>query len=122
MTYDMEGCLRSYAQLHEPLFPDAGKLRPTVTPCTCEDHKDATATKAVDASQANLASCLEDEVELGVCFQSVGVGSPIERMPHTSVAQVVLKSMYAARMARGDLRRGISYMARFLTRWGQAAE
>jgi len=36
---------------------------------------------------------------------------------HTEAARVIMKVMYAARMARPDLIRAISFLARFLTKW-----
>ena len=55
MTYDLEDFLRSSAQVHESLFPDASKVRPVVTPCVVEDHQVALAATAHDARGACLA-------------------------------------------------------------------
>ena len=36
---------------------------------------------------------------------------------NTAAARVIMKIMYAARMARPDLLRTIGYLARYLTKW-----
>ena len=44
---------------------------------------------------------------------------PPAKQFHTDAARVIMKVMYAARMARPDLIRTISFLARYLTKWSE---
>jgi hypothetical protein len=48
-----------------------------------------------------------------------GSGDPPAKQFHTDAARVIMKVMYVATMARPDLTRTISFLARFLTKWSE---
>ena len=45
-----------------------------------------------------------------------------DRSFHAPAARVILKLRYSARMARPDLLRSISYLARYLTKWDESCD
>jgi hypothetical protein len=75
------------------------------TPCTPEDHQQAPA--AVVNNEAEVAEYTSGDF-------------PADESPkelNVPAARVIMKLMYCARMARPDLLRTISFLARYLTKW-----
>ena len=100
MTFDMEDVLRSSAQVYEEEFPDAGKLRLVAAPCVVEDHKGDPAAKVHDVSGVCLGSNLENDAAPSDHSHPTVDDMLPGRTFHTLAAQVSMKLMYAARMAR----------------------
>jgi hypothetical protein len=74
-------------------------------PCTLEDHQQA------------LAAIAHNEEEVA---EHASGDFPVEVEPkdfNVPAARVIMKVMYAARMARPDLLRTIAFLARYLTKW-----
>ena len=105
MVYNMEDVLNSSLELYRNLFPIAASMattssRKVQTPCTPEDHQQAPA--AVVNSAAEVAEYASGDF-------------PADESPkefNVPVAKVIMKLMYCARMARPDLLRTISFLAR----------
>ena len=75
------------------------------TPCTPEDHQQA------------LAAIVNSEDEVADFASGAIPADDKPREFNTVVTRVIMKVMYAARMARPDLLRTIAYLARYLTKW-----
>ena len=52
-------------------------------------------------------------------YDEIAASEPTSKQFNTEAARVIMKIMYAARMARPDLIRTISFLARFLTKWNE---
>ena len=132
LEYDMEGFLRSTVALYAELFPTAPSLgadrrrRPS-TPCMPENHSGAEAANVgldigggdpsdidntVDVSRGNPSGA--DGAVRGVQYREGN-----EKPFHIAAAKVLMKMMYAARMARPDILRAISFLAGYLTKWDE---
>jgi hypothetical protein len=110
MVYNMEDFLKSSLELYRNLFPNAASMATTSsmkvqTPCTPEDHQQAPA--AVVSSEADVAEYASGDF--------LADESPKEF--NVPAAKVIMKLMYCARMARPDLLRTISFLARYLAKW-----
>ena len=101
--------MRSCVKLYGELFPKAPVFRDVSTPCWPEDHNNAEAAKVVDNGG--------DVTALGGDVIADAETEP--KQFHTEAARVIMKIMYGARMARPDLLRTVSYLARFLTKWNE---
>ena len=84
------------------------KRKKAVSPCSTEDHKTAIAAMPDEPGGRNSADPPSGE--------DAREGQVVSS--HTAAARVIMKLMYAVRMARPDLIRSSSYLARFLTTWG----
>ena len=83
--------------------------------CTLETHGQAPAALLTPAAP----NTDQGEVDLTDAEPQGGV-DPAEGAAknfHTVAARVIMKVMYAARMARPDSLRSIAYLARYLTKW-----
>ena len=110
MVYNTEHCCNSSLELYRELFPTASPMTTVSsmkvqTPCMPEEHQQALA--AIVNSQEEIAELVSGAI-------------PAEDKPNefkTAAARVIMKVMYAARMARPDLLRTIAYFARYPTDW-----
>ena len=111
----MEGFLRSSVKLYMELYPQAPVLRVVSTPCWPEDHHDAETIRVVFGGGDITA--IGGDVIANDTYDEVATSESTSKQFHTEAARVIMKIMYAARMARPDLIRTISFLARFLTKW-----
>ena len=113
----MEDFLNSSLDLYRDLFPNAPKMNSVSamkvqSPCVPEDHQLAPA--AIGNSEEEV-----DQYASGAIPVTSG-DFPVEVEPkdfNVPAARVIMKVMYAARMARPDLLRTIAFLARYLTKW-----
>jgi hypothetical protein len=112
----MEDFLRSAVALYVGLLPTAPSLgadrkrRPS-TPCMAENHSGAEAAKVGSEIGGGDSSDADGAVRGVQCKEGE------ERPFHTAAAKVLMKMMYAARMARPDILRALSCLARYRTKW-----
>ena len=117
MEYNMEDFMRSCVKLYRELFPKAPVFRDVSTPCWPEDHNNAEAAKVVD--NGGDVTALGGDVTADETNAEVADAETEPKQFHTEAARVIMKIMYGARMARPDLLRTVSYLARFLTKWNE---
>jgi hypothetical protein len=117
MEYNMEDFMRSSVKLYRELFPMAPAFRDVSTPCWPEDHNDAESAKVV--SDGGDVTAMGGDVTADETYDELEDAEPTPKQFHTEAARVIMKIMYAARMARPDLIRTISFLARFLTKWDE---
>ena len=77
-----------------------------------ENHAESEAGKASDVVSGGYPADERTDHDTG--------DSGGQKGSHTHVTRVIMKLMYAARMARPDLLRTTSYLARYLTKWDNA--
>ena len=121
MTYDMEDFLRSSVELYLQLFPDAPKLKPVASPCIVEDHEDAPVAvpwTGTSDRQEDVLGVSGISGDAATAYTDTDCELEVVRSQSfcVPVARVIMKIMYAARMARPDLIRAIGYLARYLTK------
>ena len=107
----MEDVMRSSVKLYRELFPMAPTFRDVSRPCWPEDHSDVEAAKVVN--DGGDVTAMGGGVTAKDTFDEVADSESTPKQFHTEAARVVMKIMYAARMARPDLLRTISCLARF---------
>jgi hypothetical protein len=117
MEYNMEDFMRSCVELYRELFPKAPAFREVSTPCWPEDHNNAEAAKVVD--NGGDVTALGGDVTADETYVEIADSETEPKQFHTEAARVIMKIMYGARMARPDLLRTVSYLARFLTKWNE---
>jgi hypothetical protein len=120
MEYGMEDFLRSFVKLYRELFPKAPAFRDVSTPCWPEDHNDAEAAKVVN--EGGDVTAIGGDVTANDIYDEIAASEPTSKQFNIEAARVIMKIMYAARMARPDLIRTISSVARFLTKWNEQTD
>jgi hypothetical protein len=116
MVYNMEDFLTSSLDLYRDLFPNAPKMNSVSamivhSPCVPEDHQFAPAAVGNSEEKVDLFASGAVPVESGDF--SVAEEPKDFNVP---AARVIMKLMYAARMARPDLLRTIAFLARCITK------
>ena len=124
MTYDMEEFLEMSVQKYRDIIGNHVKLKAAKTPSLPEDAKDHPARRPYsDSKHVECTSCKHtfnpdvplipggaDESDAQTLVQG-------ELAPHA--ASVLMKLLYAARLARFDLLRPINSLARHVTKWSK---
>ena len=109
MAYEVNASPSSCCDLYLELLPNAPRFSKVTSPSTPEDHTDAPAARpASDDGESSLPITRERTVN--------GVPPRGPNLTHIPAARVIMKGMYAGRMARPDLLKTIGGIDRFLTK------
>ena len=140
MTYDMEEFLDSCVAKYVELAGPGTKVKPYATPFFQEDHKESPAGAPGDGPVQECPWCAHtfppqriwkdvDELEASKRTKpQVGSksGLPNEHQPEHHAdrgrlqpiaSKILMKILWAARLARFDLLRAVSHLATFVTKW-----
>ena len=124
MTYDMGGLLRSSVEKYLEIVGKDTKLKRVATPSLPEDTKWRKSRAPAEGDKSRKVTCTwcshsfdPKQTHLSQADQVTDVSAEVRGALAPHAASVLMKLLYAARIARFDLLRSINSLARNVTKW-----